>query len=53
MVDQFSTLERKSVEPMALEVEGVRYRRCSASSVLSSEMQSICAGRTIISAMTI
>ena len=49
MVGQLSKLERKSIEPMALEVEGGTIRGCSASSVMGAGMRSRCGGTTISS----
>ena len=47
MVGQFSALERKSIEPMALQVEGARSGRCSGSSVTRSGTKRPCWRRII------
>ena len=49
MVGQLSPLERKSIEPMALHVEGSTIRGCSALSVMYAGMRSRCSGTTISS----
>ena len=48
MVGQFSKLERKSIEPMALQVEGAASAGCSGLLVMRSGMRSRCSGITII-----
>ena len=47
MVGQLSRLERKSIEPMALHVEGVPSAACSGLSVMCAGMRSRCGGTTI------
>jgi len=47
MVRPISPLERKSIEPMALHIEGGTVRGRSGSSVMSPGMRSRCAGTTI------
>ena len=49
MVGQFSKLERKSIEPMALHVEGAPSVGCSGLSVMCTGMRSRCGGTTISS----
>jgi hypothetical protein len=48
MVGQFSMLERKSIEPMALHVKGGLSAGCSGLSAMCTGMRSRCCG-TIIS----
>ena len=52
MVGQFSPLERKSIEPMALEVDGAMSGACNASSAMTSGTQTRCAASTISWLMT-
>ena len=49
MVGQLSQLERKSIEPMALHVDGGLFAGCSGLSVRSTGMRSRCCGITISS----
>jgi len=49
MVGQFSKLERKSIEPIALQVEGAPSAGCNGSSVMYGGMRNRCGGTTISS----
>jgi hypothetical protein len=49
MVGQFSHLERKSIEPMALHVKGGLFTGCSGLSARYHGMRRRCAGTTISS----
>ena len=49
MVGQYSKLERKSIEPMALHVDEGLFAGCSGLSVRSTGMRSRCCGITISS----
>jgi hypothetical protein len=52
MVGQFSQLERQSIEPMALQVEGAPSVGCSGLSVWCTGMRSRCGGTTISLSLT-
>jgi hypothetical protein len=52
MVGQFSPLERKSIELMALVVEGAMSGACNASSAMTSGTQPSCAASTLSWLMT-